>query len=1109
MKRILIIAFLMGSLGASATQIKWIGTSGANWNTASNWQPASVPTSADEALFNTNGALVTLDFTTGLIIGKLTVSDNVTFQTAANRTLNVGSNSFTSGSNVFTVAANKSLTLQSTATSVGITITLVTGYKGAIAGTVNLSAGVSTTQNHKLTTPDVGGLTFQNGSICNTTSVSGSNPFGTGTDGGVVFASGSLFVFKGGSTPFGSSATCSFQTGSKFSFQYVGGISPTGAGKTYADFEYNTSSTLSLTSASAICTIDNLTIMGGGTLNLAGLTSSTTISTITIKKSISIASGSAMTIGNATGSNTGGFVLNFSGTTPTFTNSNASGGLTINSTGGAAYTTTINVNNGSTLTLNSNFDMSSGVGTGSRNFNVVSGGKLTVGSGATLSVTGTLANNGTIDGSGVVKLNGTANTVSGTGTINNLTIANGAGNSTTISSGMQSLTGILLVSSGTLNTGGFLTLKSTSITNTAVVDQVGVGAAISGNVIVERYIPKGWRAYRDIAPCVYNATSTLFSNWQEGGSYTSGKGIFITGVAGTSQSIDASGLDVTSSGNTSASLYTNNYATSSDNWSTITDTKHQILSPYKGYRVLVRGDRNFNLFTNSIPTTGSATDPNGYLMYSDTKVRSTGQLIYNNVSYSTGGVTNSVRNDANAYLNGTSTSAFSMIANPYVCPVKWGTGGQGVNDYTTVYGNSLNINGSYWYLDPTGGGTGYYRAFNANTGSTDNTYTNSDGSTSTGAPASQYIQPGQAVFVQNFYSTNPIVVFTESCKVASSAKASVFGISKPLSKIYLSLLKADGATVYVRKDAAAVAFAEGFTNESYGPQDAVKFANASDNLSIIDKSKSLSLDGRLPATATDVLPIGLNNLSGTNYQLVIDATNYSNGLSPYLVDSYKGTRSSLTNGVNTISFAVDAAISATYTNRFSIVFDAGTLPVNSIAASASLNNKIATISWNTVGEKNVSHYVVEKSTDAKSFATIGQSTAKNTATANYSTTDNTVTATTYYRIKAVSNTGVSSYSNVAKLSSINSQLSISLYPNPLKGKTLNVSIDNASTGKYTVSIYNALGQSVSVQTISHTGGSASHALTISNRLASGVYNVAIREEGSKQLVHQTTLTVQP
>ena len=70
-------------------------------------------------------------------------------------------------------------------------------------------------------------------------------------------------------------------------------------------------------------------------------------------------------------------------------------------------------------------------------------------------------------------------------------------------------------------------------------------------------------------------------------------------------------------------------------------------------------------------------------------------------------------------------------------------------------------------------------------------------------------------------------------------------------------------------------------------------------------------------------------------------------------------------------------------------------------------------------------------------------------------------------------------------------------------------MDNVASGKYVVSITNVLGQKVSEQTISHEGGSATHAIAIHNTLAAGMYSVTIHEANSKQLVHQSTLSVQP
>ena len=842
----------------------------------------------------------------------------------------------------------------------------------------------------------------------------------------------------------------------------------------------------------ATLTTTNFTQTGASTFYVNGYFGSAPLPTATMNVTGNFSVGSTSLFSQATGV-TGTLVFN---------STNAA--QTISNAGTISNISTVQINNtavspNNTVTLNTALTIPNAL--------TLTSGTLVLGSN-NLTVKGTLTNNATLSGgTGIVTLNnGTAQTIAGTGgTISNLTLST-SGTVATIT-GSQNITGILKVSTGTiLNTGGSLTLKSTSITNSAVVDKVD--GTISGNVTVERYIPKGFRAYRDIAPAVYGA-GTIFKNWQLNGASTPGYGIFITGPTAYSSSSNAGTTDASGFDRSGTSTYnTQDYTFLNGAWTALANTNATNLDPFTGYRLLVRGDRTSNIYTTPVINTQA-----GLTMYNATTLSATGQLVTGTVTYNTvlnGGVTNTATGgNTSVGLNATS-NGFSLVANPYVAPVQWGTGTGSNSSTTTVYGASSNINGSYWYLDPTSNATGKYIAFNALTGAStvggSGTYSN----TGTVPVSTGYIQPGQAVFVQTT-GASPTVVFQETAKAVSSAKVAVFGAVQ-LSKIYLSLMKQSATTkTFDMVDGSSIAFRPDFGNKAYGPQDAIKFSGASDNLAISDKGKSLSIDGRLPATASDAIPLAITKPSATAYQLSVDASNYSsNGFEPMLYDAFKNTTKALGAGTTTINFTVDANNAASFSNRFIILFTPSALPVNSIVASASLNNKVATISWKTAGENNVVRYEVEKSADAKLFTTIGQSTAKNTATASYTTTDNSVTATTYYRIKAVSTTGAISYSNVVKLSTDNRLPSYSLYPNPLKGGNIvTVGLGNVVAGKYTVSIYNALGQRVSEQTISHTGGSATHAISINNALAAGAYSVTISEAGSKQIIHQTSITVQP
>ncbi len=629
---------------------------------------------------------------------------------------------------------------------------------------------------------------------------------------------------------------------------------------------------------------------------------------------------------------------------------------------------------------------------------------ITITNNSTIDVKSTLTNNGTISGTGTTILSGSANqAISGVGTVSNFTVNNTNGATVTSGANKLNVTGTLTLKSGTLTTNGNVVLKSTSITNSAVVAPIGTGGnsgSISGNVTVERFIPKGFRAWRDFGASVYNA-GTIYTNWQEGGSYAnSGYGVFITG---TTASTASHGVDATTGLDQTVNSLKSAYTLTGGAWSPITNTKFTNLNPFLGYRLLVRGDRTFNLFTTPISTVGTT----GFLlMNSATALRATGKLVTGNVVFSTSGVTNAVSgatySSAAFGLNGTTTDGFSSIANPYVAPIDW----------KNIYDNGrlVNLTPSYYYLDPTIGSTGAYVAYNALTDVASNL-----------AAGARYIQAGQAVFVQNNASTSPSLTITEADKAITSTKTSVFGAAEKRSKLAITLMKQDNAD-WKKMDMSGVVFDNRFSNELRS-EDALKMTNAGENLSIVNNNQLLSIEGRQPAQPADVLPLSLEKMTTSSYALNIDASAYSTGdVAPYLVDAYTNTTTALNLNENIIPFTTDNAVAASYANRFSIVFKAKTA--------------------NTSG--------------------------------------------------AVANT-IASYS---------------LYPNPAVSKAVNIAFENVVAGKYTVTIYNSLGQKVHTQTISHAGGAAAHSLGIRQVLAKGVYYVTVGTVSGNKVVYNTNLSVE-
>ena len=120
---------------------------------------------------------------------------------------------------------------------------------------------------------------------------------------------------------------------------------------------------------------------------------------------------------------------------------------------------------------------------------IQSGASITVSS-VTLQISGNVVNNGTFThNSSTILFAGNTQTLSGSSqaVYNNITVASGS--STTFSTTGQSLQGILL-SNGTLNANGNLTLLSTA-TQTALVDGSGAGE-VTGNITMQRYLASGY-----------------------------------------------------------------------------------------------------------------------------------------------------------------------------------------------------------------------------------------------------------------------------------------------------------------------------------------------------------------------------------------------------------------------------------------------------------------------------------------------------------------------------------------------------------------------------------------------------------------------------------------
>lgn len=280
---------------------------------------------------------------------------------------------------------------------------------------------------------------------------------------------------------------------------------------------------------------------------------------------------------------------------------------------------------------------------------------------------------GFLSGNGCIKTNGNANlsinTPGNAGTLfldqsfdgvsnklRNITL----NNNTTLKSGNTiHVSNVVNVISGTLNASGNLVLNSDSVL-TARVAELNPGADITGNVVVQRYIPPITRRSRILSSPVQSFSFNQLID-----------DIFITGTGGSTNGFDQSTVN-------NATIYTYQEDTSGGGrgWKAISHINNT-LATAKGSLVFIRGDRSL---------TGWNTAP--------FPLQNKVVIDYANSPINKGTISPSV-----TYTNTGSAAndGWNMLGNPYPSPISWSCL------------SKTNISAFYYTLNPL---TGSYEANN-------------------------------------------------------------------------------------------------------------------------------------------------------------------------------------------------------------------------------------------------------------------------------------------------------------------------------------------------------------------------------------------------------------
>lgn len=186
-----------------------------------------------------------------------------------------------------------------------------------------------------------------------------------------------------------------------------------------------------------------------------------------------------------------------------------------------------------------------------------------------------------------------------------------------------------------------------------------------------------------------------------------------------------------------------------------------------------------------------------------------------------------------------------------------------------------------------------------------------------------------------------------------------------------------------------------------------------------------------------------------------------------------------------------------FSNDYNIDFGfyATLLPLRKIELTATLNDHLVKVNWNTKEEFDVNKYHVERSTDGVSFTEAAVLDSKGNGSFSYTLNDaiNSIEApAVYYRIHIVDITTQSRYTEMVKVN-LAKDIQLQVVPNPFSDH-LNLQLSNTKRTTAVVHIFNTAGQLVFGKTLTMDKGVSSISLDNLRNLTKGIYIIDVKTE---------------
>ncbi|WP_207435084.1 T9SS type A sorting domain-containing protein [Sabulibacter ruber] len=176
------------------------------------------------------------------------------------------------------------------------------------------------------------------------------------------------------------------------------------------------------------------------------------------------------------------------------------------------------------------------------------------------------------------------------------------------------------------------------------------------------------------------------------------------------------------------------------------------------------------------------------------------------------------------------------------------------------------------------------------------------------------------------------------------------------------------------------------------------------------------------------------------------------------------------------------------------------LPVTLTRFDGVSRNGAVELTWSTASEINNDRFEIERSTNGKAFAKVGEvkGAGNSSALIDYAYTDRTAAAgTVYYRLKQVDTDNTSEYSKVIAVNhsaTASNAASVSVYPNPVTNGNVSIRFQEQVKGNATIRLVDLNGRVLHTQELSSADSEVSMNLN-GLGLRAGVYMISVTANG--------------